>query len=516
MVFLESASKAPNANETSFSRNYVSLEISGRELVDLAFVDLPGLIASVGQAGHESDIELVKNLVTSYIEKPSCVIMLTIACETDFENQGAHHLAKQYDPEGNRTVGVLTKPDRIPLGEEDSWLQLIRNEVEPLLNNWYCVKQPSSLTLSQGITWAEARRQENEFFATNKPWCNLDAHYQLFLRTDKLTERLSTILAELIAKRLPEIQDELYLVVHETEQELASLPTKPSNDPVGEVLRVLRNFTTELAQHIEGTPDENGLIQIIRPYTDKFKREIRATAPEFRPWNRSDDRRRKLPPLNFLSGEEKAIDSDNDNDMLTVNSRMIVHDHLDIAAAYTKERIEWLLAVEGSPATLNTHYFSDYRDKFLAYYKGCRKNSDGTYRVWRLPVERPNELNKAVSSLAEIGFNVKPEDLIKLSPSDPMEPAIGIMASVRGYFQVAYKRFVDMVPMAIDYEIVRGLERGLDEALRNGLRLTGQDAHERCAALLQEPVGVTSRRHEVLKKLERLRDARKELSRLSV
>ncbi|KAG6333571.1 hypothetical protein ID866_5520 [Astraeus odoratus] len=597
MVFLENANKVPEVNETSFSRNYVSLDISGRELVDLAFVDLPGLIASVGQAGHESDIELVKNLVTSYIEKSSCVVLLTVTCETDFENQGAHHLAKQYDPEGNRTVGVLTKPDRIPLGEEDSWLRLIRNEVEPLLNNWYCVKQPSSLTLSQGIRWAEARRQENEFFATTKPWCNLDAHYQLFLRTDKLTERLSTILAELIAKRLPKIQDELYMVVHETEQELASLPTEPSNDPVGEVLRVLSKFMAELAQHLMGTPDENGLIQTIRPHTEKFKCQIRATAPKFKPWNRLNDRGRKLPPLKFLSGEEQVADSDNDSGSEAVSTTsspkaskkpsviyidevmyrankartrelpdnypyvvqreyileilkkwkrpaldlseaiydvlkgyveamvdrhfaklgrggvkqsvwMIVREHLDTAAIRAKERIEWLLAVESTPATLNTHYFSDYRDKFLAYYKGYRKN--------KLPVERPSELNKAISTLAEVGFTVKPEDLLKLLPSDSMEPAIAIMASVRGYFQVAYKRFVDMVPMAIDHEMVLGLERGLDGTLRNGLRLSGEDAQERCAALLQEPAAVASRRHEVMKKLERLREARKELSRLSV
>jgi len=71
-----------SGNETSFSRNYVSLAIKGRDLADLSFVDLPGLIASVGQDGDAHDIELVKSLVTSYIEKPSCVILLTVACES--------------------------------------------------------------------------------------------------------------------------------------------------------------------------------------------------------------------------------------------------------------------------------------------------------------------------------------------------------------------------------------------------------------------------------------------------
>jgi len=110
---------------TSFSWNYVSLQISGKDLADLAFVDLPGFITSVGQTGHAYDIDLVKSLVTSYIKNPSCVTLLTVACESlsalnpqlcsfihptfhlvaDFENQGAHHLAKQFDPEGKRTIG---------------------------------------------------------------------------------------------------------------------------------------------------------------------------------------------------------------------------------------------------------------------------------------------------------------------------------------------------------------------------------------------------------------------------
>lgn len=80
-TFLEGTADV-GENETSFSRNYVSLEISGKELADLSFVDLPGLIASVGQAGRAHDIDLVKGLVTSYIEKESCVILLTVACES--------------------------------------------------------------------------------------------------------------------------------------------------------------------------------------------------------------------------------------------------------------------------------------------------------------------------------------------------------------------------------------------------------------------------------------------------
>ncbi|KAL0955560.1 hypothetical protein HGRIS_001801 [Hohenbuehelia grisea] len=171
--FLDGDDEDPPRPETRFSTNCVSLQISGIGVANLSFCDLPGLIASVS-GGHTGDIDLVKkNLVSSYISSPSCIILLTIACKSDFEVQGAHWLAKEYDPAGKRTIGVLTKPDRIPAGEESRWLSFIHNKEEPLEHGWFCVKQPSSNELKKGITWHEARENETRFFSTTSPWRDL-------------------------------------------------------------------------------------------------------------------------------------------------------------------------------------------------------------------------------------------------------------------------------------------------------------------------------------------------------
>ncbi|KIM52915.1 hypothetical protein SCLCIDRAFT_1223310 [Scleroderma citrinum Foug A] len=58
------------------------------------------------------------------------------------------------------------------------------------------------------MTWVRARCKE-EWFATNQPWCNLDSSHKSLLRTSKLVDRPSNILAELIVRRLSEIQEEL-------------------------------------------------------------------------------------------------------------------------------------------------------------------------------------------------------------------------------------------------------------------------------------------------------------------
>ena len=110
--------------QSGFSTNYISLQISGPDVPDLSFVDLPGIIASVQKGEQKRNIELVRNLVSDHIRRPSCIIMLTVSCESmahflsdwfyytsltgfaaDFENQGAFELAREFDPDGQRTIG---------------------------------------------------------------------------------------------------------------------------------------------------------------------------------------------------------------------------------------------------------------------------------------------------------------------------------------------------------------------------------------------------------------------------
>jgi hypothetical protein len=111
-----------------------------------------------------------------------------------------------------------------------------------------------------------------------------------------------------------------------------------------------------------------------------------------------------------------------------------------------EDRVAWLLSLEDRPFSLNTHYLADYRDKFLAHYKGARdrdrdadlKTAIQAYTSPHTPATTISStgIAKVLAGLAEIGMHsVKPEDLAKLIPPDAMEPALVIMADVRAYFQ---------------------------------------------------------------------------------
>ena len=72
-------------------------------------------------------------------------------------------------------------------------------------------------------------------------------------------------------------------MVRKTEESIKGLPKAPSEDPLSEIMNLLGLFVRDLERHLEGTPEEGGLLQRIRPSQEQFRREIKATAPDFRP-----------------------------------------------------------------------------------------------------------------------------------------------------------------------------------------------------------------------------------------
>jgi hypothetical protein len=79
------------------------------------------------------------------------------------------------------------------------------------------------------------------------------------------------------------------------------------------------------------------------------------------------------------------------------------------------------------------------------------------------------------------------------------------------YFIVAYKRFGDVIPLAIDYEFVLGVGRDMRKALYEGLKISGPDGRQICKELGQEPPNISARRETLKNQLERLGRARQEL-----
>jgi len=138
--------------------------------------------------------------------------------------------------------------------------------------------------------------------------------------------------------RLPDIQREINAKLDDTMEQLRKLPAKPSDDPLSDIVALLHEFTNDIKDHVKGVPEEDGLIQAIRPEQDKFRQRIRQTAPKFRPYERKHAGEKHLPSSKFLSmeGEEDAgsddEEVDDDSKRIDLNGEVIYADDVQKSA----------------------------------------------------------------------------------------------------------------------------------------------------------------------------------------
>lgn len=112
--------------------------------------------------------------------------------------------------------------------------------------------------------------------------------------------------------------------------------------------------------------------------------------------------------------------------------------HVQRCTDATTQHINSLLMDQNKPFTMNARYYAEYRSKFLSHYKRdrLRLKISVIRNLEDNPPSTKMALNEAMSSLAKLGFrSLEASSLAALLPPDPMEPAIGIMADVRAYFQ---------------------------------------------------------------------------------
>ncbi|RXN12355.1 interferon-induced GTP-binding Mx-like protein [Labeo rohita] len=102
------------------------------DVCDLTLIDLPG-IARVPVEGQPEDIgKQIKRLIKKYIIKHETVNLVVVPCNIDIATTEALQMAQEVDPDGIRTIAILTKPDLIDKGTEKRILKIVHNKVIPL------------------------------------------------------------------------------------------------------------------------------------------------------------------------------------------------------------------------------------------------------------------------------------------------------------------------------------------------------------------------------------------------
>ncbi|KAG6811611.1 hypothetical protein H0H92_006626 [Tricholoma furcatifolium] len=621
---------APFYTEQSlqFSRDIICIDLEGPNLTDLHFIDLPGLV----QNAEPDTVKLVEDMVVSHI-KGDCLILVALPMTDDIENQKALRLARQVDPDGGRTIGVMTKVDMLTEGQlkaREIWLDIIEGRRHSLVHGYYCTRQPDDAQRLAKITPKDARVAEAKFFSTTSPWST--SNHKNRFGTDNLVSSLSQHLETMLNKALPRIQKDAAQKFASCTQELQGLPTAIDGDPANYMLNLVTSFCNDVNNAVHNGLDANQLVHRNKETFLEYKYAIRKSAPNFIPIVMRDAEDGRLSPNTSHRVDEhttgpvftltdmrehiqRSITRELPNNVpffakvdliakfqvgwnsstqvcynavrkhveqmlerqisstfhryehLEGHIRIFVSEVLQKHFDICKSSIEPLLLAEKTPFTQNTHYLEDTSAKWLSKYKAKRSSTLAEHnerpmvkkprtnealatpvpspsptpapiQLWgakakassdfgfRMPVnpapfnenenntdpERENYLRQAIAFLAAAGMpGITEADLGKLITADEYETEIKVMSEVRGYFQIAYKRVIDIIPSLIDLLFVKAIAKDMQGSLISKLSLGTADARQRCAQYLEENPTVVAKRKELTAQKERLEEVRKAL-----
>lgn len=240
-------------NNKGINRQPINLKIYSPHVLNLTLVDLPGL-TKVPIGDQPADIEKqTRTLISEYIAKPNSIILAVSPANVDLVNSEALKLARYVDPQGRRTIGVLTKLDLMDHGTNA--LDILSGRVYPLRLGFIGVVNRSQQDIQTHKPMSESLKAEADFFRHHPAYRNIATR----CGTPYLAKTLNTTLMAHIRDRLPDIKARLNTLMGQTQQELASYGSKQFSGKEHRgslILQLMTRFATSFISSIDGTSSE--------------------------------------------------------------------------------------------------------------------------------------------------------------------------------------------------------------------------------------------------------------------
>lgn len=228
----------------------IGLRIFSPRVPNLTIIDLPG-ITKVPVGDQPPDIEVqTRRLCLQYLSQPNMIILAVSPANADIANSEALKMALEVDPDGERTVGVLTKVDLMDPGTDAR--EVLAGRVIPLRRGFVPVVARSQKDIQDSLPVAQGLARERMFFERHPAYRHMAAR----CGTQYLTRVLSTLLMNSVRTWLPQIRSEISLMTQSAEASLREL-----GDPVEAaepreqghlLLKLLSRFAQNFCDTIEG------------------------------------------------------------------------------------------------------------------------------------------------------------------------------------------------------------------------------------------------------------------------
>ncbi|XP_026324219.1 dynamin isoform X3 [Hyposmocoma kahamanoa] len=256
----------------------INLRVYSPNVLNLTLIDLPGL-TKVPIGDQPADIEQqIKAMIFQFIRRESCLILAVTPANTDLANSDALKLAKEVDPQGLRTIGVITKLDLMDEGTDAR--DVLENKLLPLRRGYIGVVNRSQKDIDGRKDIAAALAAERKFFLSHPSY----RHIADRLGTPYLQRVLNQQLTNHIRDTLPGLRDKLQKQLLTLEKDVDQYKHFRPDDPsikTKAMLQMIQQLQTDFERTIEGsgsaqinTNELSGGAKINRLFHERFPFEI--------------------------------------------------------------------------------------------------------------------------------------------------------------------------------------------------------------------------------------------------
>ncbi|MCI4394037.1 hypothetical protein PGIGA_G00164400 [Pangasianodon gigas] len=255
----------------------INLRVYSPNVLNLTLIDLPGM-TKVAVGDQPPDIEFqIRDMLLQFITRDSCLILAVTPANTDLANSDALKIAKEVDPQGLRTIGVITKLDLMDEGTDAR--DILENKLLPLRRGYIGVVNRSQKDIDGRKDIRAALAAERKFFLSHPAY----RHMAERMGTPYLQKTLNQQLTNHIRDTLPSLRSKLQSQLLSLEKEVEEYKNFKPDDPTRKtkaLLQMVQQFGVDFEKRIEGSGDQvdtlelSGGARINRIFHERFPFEL--------------------------------------------------------------------------------------------------------------------------------------------------------------------------------------------------------------------------------------------------
>ncbi|XP_073526941.1 interferon-induced GTP-binding protein Mx2-like [Phyllobates terribilis] len=513
------------------SQELITLGIECPNVPDLTLLDLPG-ITRVAVADQPQDIgQQIKKMIKKYIERQETINLAVVPSNVDIATTEALEMARQVDPKGERTLGILTKPDLVDKGSEPDVVSVVRNLVYKLKKGFMIVKCRGQSEIQSNTSLETALQNEQAFFEDHE-------HFGVLLEerratTSLLAEKLTIELVEHISRTIPNLENQIKTKLQKAEMKLEMIGAGVPDSELEKLpflIDRIKRFVDEITQISQGeekvTEGNQKLFTSIRKIFFKWETKLKESADEF-PRELKDD-------VNSFENQHRGRELTGFINFKTFEN--IAKNHIktyeEPAIKKLKEVTELIRSTFHATAVEHfTHYYNLYRsakekledicseqqreaEKMIRTQFKVEKNiycQDSIYagalRNVRAEAAKESTIITSVpgfgSSVSAFGSSGKSQQITKTAFS-----VEEMSQHIEAYFKNTTARLSNQIPMIILHYMLHEFANKLQSKMLSLL----QDK-ENLSVLLMEKEDVARERKDLKDQIQRLGAAQRRLAR---